>query len=193
MRHVAGGARATVRRAGPAEPVLEPTTGVCTTGGGEPLVGCVTCSRLERGDAPVSRSNDERTPLSEVTSADEHCNRGWGTVAGTGMLPHRRWPRWATARLERPVAGNGLMGEDTSVLRASGPGMLQRRLRPSTWYTRQPLATSHLNPHLIKTSSRHTSTRNLLVFPLRAGRSRPDRQPRSSFLHKTSAFENVYP
>jgi hypothetical protein len=90
MRHVAGGARATVRRAGPAEPVLEPTTGVCTTGCDEPDVSCVTCSSLERGDDPVSRSNDERAPLNEVTSAGGSCSRGRGTVAGTGMENHRR-------------------------------------------------------------------------------------------------------
>lgn len=76
MRHVAGEARATVRRAGPAEPVLEPTTGVCTTGCDEPDVSCVICSSLERGDAPVSRSNDEEAPLSEVTSAGGSCSRG---------------------------------------------------------------------------------------------------------------------
>jgi hypothetical protein len=81
MRHVAGGARATVGRAGPAEPVLEPTTGVCTTDRDEPEVSCVTRSSFERGDAPVSRSNDERAPLNEVTSAGERCNRGWRTVA----------------------------------------------------------------------------------------------------------------
>lgn len=82
------------------EPVLEPAVELCTTGCDEPVVSCVTCSSVERGDAPVSRSNDESAPLFDVTIAGGSCNRGWRTVAGTGMRAHRRWLQRAAAKFE---------------------------------------------------------------------------------------------
>ena len=94
MRHVAGGARATVWRACSAEPVLTPTTGACTTDCDEPDVSCVTCSNRGRG-ALQSPGAMMRELHNKVTSAG---NRGLGTVARTGAQTHRRWRQQAAAK-----------------------------------------------------------------------------------------------